>query len=148
MDLKKFYINGQFVDPISCELFDIINPATEKSIGRVALGSSADVDSAVIAARAAFAKASSLTKEDRLEILKTVRENYKKRYKDIAEAVRNEMGAPITLAEGGQTATGLGHLKTAIEVLEKHQFEYRHGDYIVSEEPVGVCGLILSLIHI
>ena len=130
------------MDPISCELFDIINPATEKSIGRVALGSSADVDSAVIAARAAFAKASSLTKEDRLEILKTVRENYKKRYKDIAEAVRNEMGAPITLAEGGQTATGLGHLKTAIEVLEKHQFEYRHGDYIVSEEPVGVCGLI------
>ena len=142
MDLKKFYINGQFVDPISYELFDIINPATEKSIGRVALGSPADVDSAVIAARAAFVKSSSLTKEDRLEILKTVRENYKKRYKDIAEAVRNEMGAPITLAEGGQTATGLGHLKTAIEVLEKHQFEYRHGDYIVSEEPVGVCGLI------
>ena len=142
LDLKKFYINGQFVDPISYELFDIINPATEKSIGRVALGSPADVDSAVIAARAAFVKSSSLTKEDRLEILKTVRENYKKRYKDIAEAVRNEMGAPITLAEGGQTATGLGHLKTAIEVLEKHQFEYRHGDYIVSEEPVGVCGLI------
>ena len=130
------------MDPISCELFDIINPATEKSIGRVALGSSADVDSAVIAARAAFAKASSLTKEDRLEILKTVRENFKKRYKDIAEAVRTEMGAPITLAEGGQTATGLGHLKTAIEVLEKHKFEYRHGDYLVSEEPVGVCGLI------
>ena len=142
MDLKKFYINGQFVDPISYELFDIINPATEKSIGRVALGSPADVDSAVIAARAAFVKSSSLTKEDRLEILKTVRENYKKRYKDIADAVRNEMGAPITLAEGGQTATGLGHLKTAIEVLEKHKFEYRHGNYIVSEEPVGVCGLI------
>ncbi len=130
------------MDPISCELFDIINPATEKTIGRVALGSPADVDSAVIAARGAFAEASSLTKEDRLEILRTVRENYKKRYKDIAEAVRNEMGAPITLAEGGQTATGLGHLKTAIEVLEKHKFEYRHGDYIVSEEPVGVCGLI------
>ncbi len=130
------------MDPISYKLFDIINPATENSIGKVALGSAADVDSAVIAARAAFAKSSSLTKEDRLEILKTVRENYKKRYKDIAEAVRNEMGAPITLAEGGQTATGLGHLKTAIEVLEKHKFEYRHGDYIVSEEPVGVCGLI------
>ena len=142
LDLKKFYINGQFVDPISFELFDIINPATEKSIGRVALGSPADVDSAVMAARGAFAEASSLTKEDRLEILKTIRENYKKRYKDIAEAIRNEMGAPITLAEGGQTATGLGHLKTAIEVLEKHKFEYRHGNYIVSEEPIGVCGLI------
>ena len=52
------------------------------------------------------------------------------------------MGAPIKLAEGAQAATGLGHLKTAIRVLENHEFEYKHGDYIVREEPIGVCGLI------
>ena len=142
MDLKKFYINGQFVDPVSCELFDIINPATEESIGKVALGSPGDVDKAVFAARNAFTKTSRLSKQDRLEILKTIRENYKKRYNDIAAAVRTEMGAPVKLAEGGQTATGLGHLKTAIHVLEGHEFEYNHGDYIVREEPIGVCGLI------
>ena len=52
------------------------------------------------------------------------------------------MGAPVKLAEGAQTATGLGHLKTAMHVLEKHEFEYKHEDYIVREEPIGVCGLI------
>ena len=142
MNLTKFYINGEFVDPSSKETLEIINPATEEKIGIVALGSTSDVDKAVYSARKAFNVSSKLSKKDRLDILETIRENYKKRYKDISEAIRLEMGAPVKLAEGSQAATGLGHLKTAIRVLDKHEFEYRHEDYIVREEPIGVCGLI------
>ena len=142
MNLTKFYINGEFTDPSSNETLGIINPATEEEIGIVALGSSDDVDRAVYSARKAFSVSSKLSKTDRLDILKTVRENYKKRFNDLSEAIRLEMGAPIKLAEGAQAATGLGHLKTAIRVLENHEFEYKHGDYIVREEPIGVCGLI------
>ena len=142
MNLTKFYINGEFTDPLSNETFGIINPATEEEIGIVALGSIEDVDRAVYSARKAFSVSSKLSKTDRLDILKTVRENYKKRFNDLSEAIRLEMGAPIKLAEGAQAATGLGHLKTAIRVLENHEFEYKHGDYIVREEPIGVCGLI------
>ena len=142
MNLTKFYINGEFTDPSSNETLGIINPATEEEIGIVALGSIEDVDKAVYSARKAFSVSSKLSKTDRLDILKTVRENYKKRFNDISEAIRLEMGAPIKLAEGAQAATGLGHLKTAIRVLENHEFEYKHGDYIVREEPIGVCGLI------
>ena len=142
MNLTKFYINGEFTDPSSNETLGIINPATEEEIGIVALGSIEDVDRAVYSARKAFSVSSKLSKTDRLDILKTVRENYKKRFKDLSEAIRLEMGAPIKLAEGAQAATGLGHLKTAIRVLENHEFEYKHGDYIVREEPIGVCGLI------
>ena len=142
MNLTKFYINGEFTDPSSNETLGIINPATEEEIGIVALGSIEDVDRAVYSARKAFSVSSKLSKTDRLDILKTVRENYKKRFNDISEAIRLEMGAPIKLAEGAQAATGLGHLKTAIRVLENHEFEYKHGDYIVREEPIGVCGLI------
>ena len=142
MNLTKFYINGEFTDPSSNETLGIINPATEEEIGIVALGSIEDVDRAVYSARKAFSVTSKLSKTDRLDILKTVRENYKKRFNDLSEAIRLEMGAPIKLAEGAQAATGLGHLKTAIRVLENHEFEYRHGDYIVREEPIGVCGLI------
>ncbi len=142
MNLTKFYINGEFTDPSSDETIGIINPATEEEIGTVALGSIEDVDSAVYSARKAFSVSSKLSKTDRLDILKTVRENYKKRFIDLSEAIRLEMGAPIKLAEGAQAATGLGHLKTAIRVLENHEFEYKHGDYIVREEPIGVCGLI------
>ena len=142
MNLTKFYINGGFTDPSSNETLGIINPATEEEIGIVALGSIEDVDIAVYSARKAFSVSSKLSKTDRLDILKTVRENYKKRFNDLSEAIRLEMGAPIKLAEGAQAATGLGHLKTAIRVLENHEFEYKHGDYIVREEPIGVCGLI------
>jgi len=142
VNLTKFYINGEFVDPSSKETLEIINPATEEEIGIVALGSTIDVDKAVYSARKAFSVSSKLSKKDRLDILETIRENYKKRYKDVSEAIRLEMGAPVKLAEGAQTATGLGHLKTAMRVLEKHEFEYKHEDYIVREEPIGVCGLI------
>ena len=142
MNLTKFYINGEFTDPSSNETLGIINPATEEEIGIVALGSIEDVDRAVYSARKAFSVSSKLSKTDRLDILKTVRENYKKRFNDLSEAIRLEMGAPIKLAEGAQAATGLGHLKTAIRVLENHEFEYKHGDYVVREEPIGVCGLI------
>ncbi len=142
MNLTKFYINGEFTDPSSNETLGIINPATEEEIGIVALGSIEDVDRAVYSARKAFSVSSKLSKTDRLDILKIVRENYKKRFNDLSEAIRLEMGAPIKLAEGAQAATGLGHLKTAIRVLENHEFEYKHGDYIVCEEPIGVCGLI------
>ena len=142
MNLTKFYINGEFVDPSSKETLEIINPATEEEIGIVALGSTIDVDKAVYSARKAFSISSKLSKKDRLDILETIRENYKKRYRDVSEAIRLEMGAPVKLAEGAQTATGLGHLKTAMRVLEKHEFEYKHEDYIVREEPIGVCGLI------
>ena len=142
MNLTKFYINGEFVDPSSKETLEIINPATEEEIGIVALGSAIDVDKAVYSARKAFSVSSKLSKKDRLDILETIRENYKKRYRDVSEAIRLEMGAPVKLAEGAQTATGLGHLKTAMRVLEKHEFEYKHEDYIVREEPIGVCGLI------
>jgi aldehyde dehydrogenase (NAD+) len=142
VNLTKFYINGEFTDPSSNETLGIINPATEEEIGIVALGSIEDIDRAVYSARKAFSVSSKLSKTDRLDILKTVRENYKKRFNDLSEAIRLEMGAPIKLAEGAQAATGLGHLKTAIRVLENHEFEYKHGDYIVREEPIGVCGLI------
>ena len=142
MNLTKFYINGEFTDPSSNEILGIINPATEEEVGIVALGSIEDVDTAVYSARKAFSVSSKLSKTDRLDILKIVRENYKKRFNDLSEAIRLEMGAPIKLAEGAQAATGLGHLKTAIRVLENHEFEYKHGDYIVREEPIGVCGLI------
>lgn len=142
MNLHKFYIDGQFIDPVSPEFMDVINPATEESVGTVALGNAADVDLAVAAAKRAFLITSTLSKSDRLDMLNAIIEAYKNRFDDIAEAVRTEMGAPTSLAAGAQTAVGLGHLKTAIRVLEAHKFEYEHNGYIVREEPIGVCGLI------
>ena len=47
----KFYIDGAWVEPAVPKLFDVINPATEEVTGQISLGSSRDVNRAVIAAR-------------------------------------------------------------------------------------------------
>ena len=51
MNLSQFYINGKWVDPVKPETLDVINPATEESVGRISVGSAQDVDVAVTAAR-------------------------------------------------------------------------------------------------
>ena len=141
-DYLKFYIDGQWVDPVELRTLDVDNPTTEQVGGKIALGSSADVDSAVTAARKAFAGWSVSTKEDRLDVLQAILDQYQKRVKDLADAVHEEMGAPPSLAAGPQVMMGLGHLSTAIDVLKNYSFEEQRGETMVVKEPVGVCGLI------
>ena len=138
----KFYIDGQWVDPIGSGTVDLVNPATEEISGKIALGSEADVDKAVKAARAAFAGYSQTSREERLELLKAIKFEYEKRLPELAEAITEEMGAPASLASSFHTFLGTGHLDTAIAVLEKFAFEEKHGDTLIVKEPIGVCGLI------
>ncbi|HMI12658.1 MAG TPA: aldehyde dehydrogenase family protein, partial [Bradyrhizobium sp.] len=51
----QFYIDGAWVDPVVKKSTPVVNPATEEAMYEVALGSKADVDKAVAAARRAFA---------------------------------------------------------------------------------------------
>ncbi len=53
-EYMKFYIDGQWVDPVTPKTMDVINPATEEVAGHISAGSAADVDKAVDAARKAF----------------------------------------------------------------------------------------------
>lgn len=141
-DYLKFYIDGQWVDPVELRTLDVDNPTTEQVGGKIALGSSADVDKAVKAARKAFTAWSVTTKEDRLDVLQAILDQYQARMKDLADAVHEEMGAPPKLAAGPQVMMGLGHLSTAIDVLKNYSFEEQRGATMVVKEPIGVCGLI------
>jgi aldehyde dehydrogenase (NAD+) len=138
----KFYIDGQWVDPVEPKTLDVDNPATEQVSGKISLGSAADVDKAVEAARKAFTTWSPSSREERLDLLQAILAEYQKRAGDLAEAVSEEMGAPASLASGPQVQLGLGHLVTAIDVLKNFPFEEQHGATLVVKEPIGVCGLI------
>ncbi len=142
MNLSQFYINGKWVDPVKPQTLNVINPATEEPIGKLSVGSEHDINSAVRAARSAFKTFSKTKVSERLELLVEIRNIYKKRYDEISHAIMTEMGAPIKLASGAQASVGLGHLKTAIRVLEEQKFEYTHNNMIIRKEPIGVCGLI------
>ncbi|OBH83183.1 aldehyde dehydrogenase [Mycobacterium scrofulaceum] len=141
-DYLKFYIDGQWVDPARPNTFDVENPATEGVCGRISLGSPADVDAAVGAARRAFADWSQSSREHRLELLEGILAEYQRRAGDLADAVTEEMGAPPSLAAGPQVQLGIGHLVTAIDVLKNFPFEEQHGATLITREPIGVCGLI------
>ncbi|BCI55141.1 aldehyde dehydrogenase [Mycolicibacterium litorale] len=138
----KFYIDGEWVEPLRPNTLEVDNPTTEEISGRIALGSSADVDLAVAAARRAFPTWSQSTREERLDLLQAILAEYQNRAGDLADAVAEEMGAPPSLAAGPQVNLGIGHLTTAMEALKNFQFEEQHGSTLVVKEPVGVCGLI------
>ena len=138
----KFYINGEWVDPVEPKALDVINPADESVCARISMGSEADVDRAVAAAKAAFETYGFSTREERIEILERCVEVYKKRYQDMADAIRMEMGAPKGLAEADQAYCGQGHLQEALDVLRNYEFEEDLGPHRVIKEPIGVCGLI------
>ncbi|MGF7233813.1 MAG: aldehyde dehydrogenase family protein [Frankia sp.] len=138
----KFYIGGEWTDPAESRTIEVVNPATEEVCGKVALGSAADVDQAVAAARAAFPSWSTTSTSDRLEVLQNILDVYQKRSGDLAAALTEEMGAPAALAGGFQVGLGAGHLGTAIEALKNFTFEEQRGATLVVKEPIGVCALI------
>lgn len=138
----QFYIDGQWVDPVTVKTAEVINPATEAVSGTISLGSEADVDKAVAAARRAFGTWSQSAIKDRLDLLRAIRAEYAVRQQEMGEAVTEEMGAPLSLGCGFHVGLGAGHLQTAIEVLENFRFEEQRGATLLIKEPIGVCGLI------
>jgi aldehyde dehydrogenase (NAD+) len=141
-DYLKFYINGSWVDPVTPKTLDVINPATEGVAGRISMGSAADVDAAVRAARAAFPSFSQTSVAERMALIEAIIAEYKKRYADMAAAITEEMGAPAVLSQKAQAAMGIGHLQTALAVLKDYHFEEQRGSTVIRKEPIGVCGLI------
>ena len=141
--LTEFYINGEWVSPLSSDDMPVMNPANGARIGTVALGNAADVDRAVAAATTAFETFSQTSKQDRLALLRRIRVVTEARFEDLAQAMRTEMGAPITMAREMQTDAAIGHLDGFIESLEalEDREALNNGDIIV-REPIGVCGLI------
>ena len=139
---QLFYINGAWVNPSVQKSFDVINPATEEPYTRISLGSSADVDKAVLAARAAFPDFAKTNKATRIALLKRILTVYNDRVDEIAQALSDEMGAPLAWARNAQTWAGQVHLEATIASLEGYEFETQRGNTRVIKEGIGVVALI------
>ncbi len=138
----KQYINGAWVDSIGGTRHAVINPATEQPCSEIALGTAADVDAAVAAARTAFETYSQTTVAERAALLERIIEEYKKRIPDLAQAVSQEMGAPIGFATAAQVPAGLGHFISTLKALNAFQFDEQLGRARVVHEPLGVVAMI------
>lgn len=145
-DARNFYINGAWTAPHTPRDAPVLNPSTEQAIATISLGDKADTDAAVAAAKAAFPAWAATSKEERIAALERLLEIYKARAEEMAQAISQEMGAPIALARTAQVGAGAGHLKNMIETLKAYEFERPLGEHapgdLIRHEPIGVCALI------
>ncbi|MGC1535140.1 MAG: aldehyde dehydrogenase family protein [Candidatus Sulfotelmatobacter sp.] len=141
-DCRKFYIDGKWVDPAKANDFPVVNPANEEPIATISLGSGADIDRAVAAAKRAFESYSETSPQERLDLLRRIIEVYQSKMEQMAAAISEEMGAPSSLSRKAQAPAGLGHLLETVKVLEHFKFEELKGSTLMRKEPIGVCGLI------
>jgi aldehyde dehydrogenase (NAD+) len=141
-DNLKFYIDGAWVDPLVPHAIDVIDPSTEEVFTQISGGTAADVDRAVRAARAAFESFSRSSVAERVELLEAVCVEYEKRYEDIAQAVSQEMGAPLSFARNAQAWIGKAHLREMLRVLKSYRFSWMEGTTQIVKEPIGVVGMI------
>lgn len=138
----KFLINGEWVEPEGRSTLDVINPATETAFATISMGTAEDVDAAAKAARAAFPLWSQSSIDERKAVIGKILEGLKSRGDEIAQAISNEMGAPLGFAKAAQLGAGMAHFMTILKILETYQFEEIRGSTKVVKEPVGVCGFI------
>ena len=122
LNRRKFYINGHWIDPVESFEFNVINPSTEQACAQISLGSEADTNNAVDAASKAFPAWALTSKNERLEFLTSILENYKDRSNEMADLISLEMGAPIDLSRRSQVSAGEGHIKSIIRALKGFEF--------------------------
>mgnify|MGYP001037846645 CR=1 FL=1 len=143
LEHRNFYINGQWVAPSKPNDFAVIDPSTEEQCAVISLGSQADTDAAVAAAKAAFESWSQTSKEERTKLLERLLQVYNDRAEEMAQAISHEMGAPIDMSRSSQVTSGSWHLEGFLEAYKNFKFE---SPFTASEmtlrEPIGVCALI------
>ncbi|KAB7614332.1 aldehyde dehydrogenase family protein [Amylibacter sp. SFDW26] len=146
LDKRDFYINGAWVKPAKANDLNVINPATEEACAVISLGDQSDTDATVAAAKAAFEPWAMTPKAERLDYIKAILEEYKKRNDDMAEAISIEMGAPIDMARAAQAGAGSWHIQGFIDSFTEMDFEEAPWPSSPNErilhEPIGVCAMI------
>ncbi|MCA8880299.1 MAG: aldehyde dehydrogenase family protein [Rhodobacteraceae bacterium] len=143
---REFYVGGAWVGAADGRDFSLIDPATEDACGVISLGSVADADAAVAAARAAFPAWAARPSAERRALIARILEIYEARAEDLAQAISLEMGAPIDWARRAQVPAGANNIRALLAALDDFAFDHPLGPRVpglqILHDPVGVCALI------
>ncbi|WP_406735720.1 aldehyde dehydrogenase family protein [Thioclava sp. GXIMD4215] len=146
IEKRQFYINGEWVAPLAPRDHDVIDPSTEEACAIISLGTSADVDVAVKAAKDALPAWRATPPAERIAYVERLLEVYKARQQEMAEAISLEMGAPIDLAFAAQAGAGISHITNCLTAAKSFEWLHPLGDgtpgAMIGYQPIGVVGLI------
>ena len=145
----RLFIGGDWVAPATSATIEVISPHTEEVIARVPEGREADIDAAVSAARTALQSGAwpAMSATDRADLLARLSENLKARMNDIAQAVSEEMGSPVSWGTIAQAFAPTMIIDYYVGLARTHPFEELRqgviGQTLVRREPVGVVAAIV-----
>jgi aldehyde dehydrogenase (NAD+) len=143
---REFYINGSWTLPATPRDLEVIDPSTEEPCAIISLGSHADTDAAVAAARAAFPLWAKTPHATRRAAVVRILEQYEARVQELSEAISMEMGAPIDMAIASQSPCLPWHLNNFLTAFDQIEWIRPLGPHApndrISMEPIGVVGLI------
>ena len=148
LDRTRFFIDGEWVDPVRSELREQIEAATGERIGVAALAGEADVDRAVRAARRALDEGpwGRTTAAERAVVLRAFADALDARAADTATLVSRENGMILGLSQalnGGAPGALLRMYADIVETLPLESVRpSQAGSTIVRRLPVGVVGAI------
>nr|WTB09026.1 aldehyde dehydrogenase family protein [Streptomyces antimycoticus] len=134
------YIDGQWIEPIEPRHVDLVDPTREEAFARVALGSAADAERAIAAARREFDSFSATSVDERIALIDRVIDAYESHIDEFSELIAREVGIPV--ANRAQVTGPAQHMRVARDLLREYPFESRIGGAVVRREPIGVCALI------
>lgn len=96
----QMLINGEWVDAIGGETWDVVNPANEQPIATVPFGDERDANAAIEAAAAAQPKWAAMTAHERGRILRDVADAIRTQLDDLAPIMTRECGKPLAESRG------------------------------------------------
>jgi aldehyde dehydrogenase (NAD+) len=149
----QLYIGGEWVDATSDDGLEVINPATEETIGSVPQGSIADVDRAVGAARKSFEDGAwrRMPPRQRSDVLLRFMQTIADRKAELVDLIIAEAGAARWVADGLQFETGFKYAQWFAERTASFPFQdplppqvsaRGLGQGVILKEPVGVVAAI------
>ena len=143
---RDFYINGQWVAPVTPRDCAVIDPSTEEACATISLGSDADLNAAVAAAKAAFPLWAATPPAVRRAVVVKILEQYELRLEELAQAISMEMGAPIDWARDQQAPCLPWHANNFLTAFDQMEWiKPLNADAPndrIALEPIGVVGLI------
>ncbi|MFC0403193.1 aldehyde dehydrogenase family protein [Paraburkholderia rhizosphaerae] len=136
------YIDGKWLKPCGTGTIDVIDSATEQTMGRIPEGIEADAENAIVAARAAFDGWAATPPQQRGIYLKKIADNLKARTDELAALICGEVGMPVRLSRAIQVASSVQNWNAYAALACEFPFEETVGHSLVVREPVGVVAAI------
>jgi aldehyde dehydrogenase (NAD+) len=149
----KQYIDGEWIDAVSGETYDVINPSTEEVCARVPAADGKDAELAVQAARRAFEKGEwrAKTQQQRSQIMFEIAKHLQEVSGDWAMIESEQAGAILRKTSVVDVPLAIEHFRhlaeQALQIPWYEPLPWVDTPFVswnfVSREPIGVCAGIV-----